>query len=115
MLLDPRPHWRPLCKLLDLEHLVDDPRFADNEARMKNCDALAAIIGEVIGAKDWAHWRPIFEAWDAPWELIRTIADIYDDPQVHANEMMFATKVGDDDISLIAGPALFERPSVRVV
>jgi crotonobetainyl-CoA:carnitine CoA-transferase CaiB-like acyl-CoA transferase len=114
MLLDPRPHWRPLCKLLDLEHLAEDPRFVDNEARMKNCDELAAIIGDVIGAKDWAEWRPVFEAWDAPWELIRTIADIYDDPQVHANEMMFSTQVGDDQISLIAGPALFDGASVAV-
>jgi crotonobetainyl-CoA:carnitine CoA-transferase CaiB-like acyl-CoA transferase len=107
-LLDPRPHWPPLCRMLDLEHLVEDPRFVDNDARMKNCDELSGIIGERIGSYDWAHWRPTFDAWDAPWELIRTIADIYDDPQVAANEMTYPMTVGEDKITLVAGPVAFD-------
>ena len=89
MLLDPRPHWQSFCALVGLDDLVDDPRFVDNPARMQNATALSGLIAQQIGAKDWADWKDAFDAWDAPWELIRTIEDVCADPQVHANEMIF--------------------------
>jgi len=108
MLLDPRPHWRSFCQLVGLEALVDDPRYADNVARMKNSPALTAQIEERIGTKDWAEWQPAFDAWDAPWELIRTIDDVCADPQVHANEMIFNLNVGETRVRVVAGPAAFD-------
>jgi crotonobetainyl-CoA:carnitine CoA-transferase CaiB-like acyl-CoA transferase len=115
MLLDPRPHWGSFCKLVGLEELIDDPRFADNVARMTNGGELVEAIEQKIVAKDWADWQPAFDAWDAPWELIRTIADVCADPQVHANEMIFPMKVGETTVNVVAGPAAFDgraRPEV---
>ncbi len=108
MLLDPRPHWPGLCGMLDIAELIDAPKFADNAARIANCDELAAIIGEKIGARDWAEWEPAFNAWDAPWELIRTIFDVTVDPQAHANEMIFTMEVNGAPIRLVSGPATFD-------
>jgi crotonobetainyl-CoA:carnitine CoA-transferase CaiB-like acyl-CoA transferase len=115
MLLDPRPHWGSFCKLVGLEELVDDPRFADNVARMANGKDLVELIEQKIAAKDWADWQPAFDAWDAPWELIRTIDDVCADPQVHANEMIFPMRVGETTVNVVAGPAAFDgraRPEV---
>lgn len=108
MLLDPRPHWPTLCKMLGIEELVNDPKFVDNAARMANCEELVGIIGGIIGSKDWSHWRPIFEAWDAPWELVRTLDDVATDPMVLANEMIFPLTVGEDHIRVVSGPASFD-------
>ncbi len=108
MLLDPRPHWPSFCRLVGLEELADDPRFADNKARMTNADALSAQIAERISAKHWAEWEPAFEAWDAPWELIRTLEDVVVDPQVIANDMIFTLPVGDKSVRVVAGPATFD-------
>lgn len=108
MLLDPRPHWPSLCKLLDADEWIDDARFADNSARQTNCDELAALIGDRISARDWAEWEPIFYAWDAPWELIRTIFDVTVDPQAHANEMLFTMDVNGAPVQLVSGPATFD-------
>lgn len=107
MLLDPRPHWVPLCKMLGIENLAEDARFIDNEARMKNAEALIKIIQSVIGEKTWEEWRPVFESWDAPWELIRSIDDVRDDPQVIANQMVFPMNIDGDEIKLVAGPTSF--------
>jgi crotonobetainyl-CoA:carnitine CoA-transferase CaiB-like acyl-CoA transferase len=115
MLLDPRPHWRPLCKLLDLEVLADDPRFAEHEARAKNADALIALIQERIGAHDWSHWKPVFGAWDAPWELIGTVEELATDPQVLANEMVFPMQVGTEKIRVVAGPTAFDGRAAPAV
>jgi crotonobetainyl-CoA:carnitine CoA-transferase CaiB-like acyl-CoA transferase len=108
MLLDPRPHWRSFCLLIGLEELVDNPLYADNVARMKNAHALTTQIEDRIASKDWSEWQSAFDAWDAPWELIRTIDDVCVDPQVHANEMIFNLPVGDTSVRVVAGPAAFD-------
>jgi crotonobetainyl-CoA:carnitine CoA-transferase CaiB-like acyl-CoA transferase len=108
MLLDPRPYWVPFCRLLGLEALATDPRFVDNDARMKHADELIEIIQSVIGAKEWDAWRPIFNAWDAPWELIRSIEDVTHDPQVHANGMFIPMTLGNQEIRVVAGPVAFD-------
>ena len=108
MLLDPQPHWPGLCRMIGREDIADDPLFADNPARMKNADALVAIIGGVIIQRDWAEWQPIFEAWDAPWELIRSISETHEDPQVVANEMIRTLEVGGQGVKIVAGPVTFD-------
>ena len=108
MLLDPRPHWGPLCRILGIAELENDPRFADNAARMTNAQDLVDIIGEKIGARDWAEWKPVFDAWDAPWELIQTIEEVASDPQVAANEMIFHIDVDGQEVRLVSGPATFD-------
>jgi crotonobetainyl-CoA:carnitine CoA-transferase CaiB-like acyl-CoA transferase len=112
MLLNPQPYWRSLCELVGLEGHVDDPRFAENEARIANSDALITLIQDRIGAQDWAYWAPRFEAWDAPWELIRSIEDVVADPQVTANEMIYPLQVGDRTIKVVAGPVRFDGRAV---
>lgn len=107
MLLDPRPHWGPLCRLLDLEHLIDDPRFADEESRVANSEELIPMMQDKIGAKTWAEWEPLFQKFDGAWEIIRTIDDARADPQVHANEMIFSAEVGGRTIQLVSGPTAF--------
>jgi crotonobetainyl-CoA:carnitine CoA-transferase CaiB-like acyl-CoA transferase len=108
MLLDPRPHWAPLCLMLGLDTLIDDPRFSAEPARLQNADVLIGMIQDRIGAHDWAHWQPVFDGWDAPWELIRTIEDVTTDPQVIANDMIIPMIVAGEKIRVIASPTSFD-------
>ena len=111
MLLDPRPHWVPLCNMLDLASIADDSRFNTHEARMENSPELCAILQERIGAHDWAHWQPLFDSWQAPWELIRTARDVITDPQALANEMVFNMNVGNESVLVVSGPTAFDGRS----
>jgi len=108
MLLDPRPHWMSLCHLLGLEDVATDPRFAEHEVRVKNADALIELFQQRIGSRSWQEWQPLFDAWDAPWELIRTIEDVAQDPQVIENRMVFPMQVGEERIRVVAGPVAFD-------
>jgi crotonobetainyl-CoA:carnitine CoA-transferase CaiB-like acyl-CoA transferase len=110
MLLDPQPKWPGLCKIIEREDLIDDPRFADNKSRMANGTALVEQIGAAISKHGWLdHWKPMFDAWDAPWELIQTIQDVRADPQVIENGMTFDMTVANGtEISVVAGPASFD-------
>lgn len=114
MLLDPRPHWVPLCKLLGLDALASDARFADHESRTANASELIELIQARIGAHDWSHWAPIFNAWDAPWELIARVEDLPDDPQVRANDMIFPMRIGDEQFRVVAGPTAFDGQPAQV-
>ena len=55
--------WRRLCaEVLDQTSLIDDPRFATNEARVRNRDELEALIEERFHKLD-------------PAEVTRLLAD----------------------------------------
>lgn len=109
MLLDPERYWVPLCRMLGCEHLIGDARFVDVAARTENGGLLVTEFKAAIGARPWAHWQPIFEAWDAPWELVQTIHEVAQDPQALANGQIFEVAVEDGTrIKLAAGPVGFE-------
>ena len=114
MLLNPQPYWPGLCKLIGRPDIVDDPLFVDNKARMKNAEALVAIIGAAIAQRDWAEWKPLLDAWDAPWELIRSVRETHDDPQVLANDMIRTLEVGGEPIKIVSGPVTFDGASHAV-
>jgi crotonobetainyl-CoA:carnitine CoA-transferase CaiB-like acyl-CoA transferase len=108
MLLSPDPHWPSFTELVGAPEWKDDPRFATSEARRVNGGELGELIAQKISAKTWAEWRPDFDAWDAPWELIRTIQELSKDPQLEANNVIFDVHVQDGTpVQVVAGPVSF--------
>jgi crotonobetainyl-CoA:carnitine CoA-transferase CaiB-like acyl-CoA transferase len=109
MLLAPDKHWPELCALLDLPALATELRFASSAARMENGAMLCDILAERIGSRTWADWRPRFSAWNAPWELIRTIREVGDDPQLHAVAAVFPVELRNGvSVDVVAGPIGFD-------
>jgi len=113
MILNPQPRWAALCGILGLEHIVDDPRFAEDDARNADPDPLIALIQEAFSQRDFAEWRPLLESIDIPWELISSIEDVTNDPQVHANGMMQKLAVGGREIDIVAGPTAFDGEAIH--
>ena len=112
MLLDPERYWEPLCRNIGRSDLLQDPRFASIEKRVENGAALTGEIAAAIAGKDWEYWRRIFEAWDAPWELVQTIHDLAADRQVAANGYLFDVEVSDGSkVKLASGPVGFDGHS----
>ncbi len=108
MILNPQPRWTALCKVLGLESIENDPRFATDDARNANTDDLIEILQARFAQRDYAEWKPLLEAIDIPWELISSIEDVAADPQVHANRMMQPMDVGGTVISIVSGPTAFD-------
>ncbi len=109
MLLAPDKPWPGLCAVLELPELVHDPRFATGAARIENGDVLGNIIAERIGSKPWIEWMPSFRAWDAPWELIHTIHELGDDPQLAAAGSIFKMHLPNGAaVDVVAGPIGFD-------
>jgi formyl-CoA transferase len=45
-------HWERLMKVIGREDLLDDPRFADNNARFAHHDEVDAVLGPWVAARD---------------------------------------------------------------
>lgn len=115
MLLDPQPYWPTLCKMLGAPEMAEDPRFVDIPARLAHPAELTAALRALFAARDWAEWEPIFEAWDAPWELVRNIHEVANDPEAIANHLYFDIPMGDGNlIRAVTGPVLFDGAAMAV-
>lgn len=108
MILNAQPRWHALCRVLGLDGVADDPRFADDDARTAHTDDLIDLIAAAFAKRDFADWQPLLEAIDIPWELICTIEDVAADPQVHANRMVQDMAVGAASVKIVAGPTAFD-------
>jgi crotonobetainyl-CoA:carnitine CoA-transferase CaiB-like acyl-CoA transferase len=74
--------WQRLCQLLDLPQLPDDPRFATNETRVANRDALKAVLETRLKTRDKREWTDLFVAAGLPAGPIHTLDEVFADKQV---------------------------------
>ncbi len=90
-----------LCKALGLPQ--DDPRFAGNEARTANAEALAQVLESVLATRPAAHWLPKLEAAGVPCGPLNTIGQALANPQVKARNMVVQTALPDGTPLIAAG------------
>lgn len=109
MLLQGHKAFVPLTKLLGLDHLLADPRFAEAKACAANAQALIDLYAARIGEEDWAYWQPIFGAWEEPWELVQTPHEVFDDPMARANGHIIDTVTAKGQpIKVASGPVVLD-------
>lgn len=84
-----------LCAALDLKHLLEDPRFALNPARVKNYQELDEIVGTAIGRMTLAELRETLTRNEVGFSPIYDIADVFADPQFAAREAIVSVPDGE--------------------
>ena len=80
--------WQAFCAAADLPDLAADPRFATNALRLANYDALRARLDGVFRTKSLAAWQAILREAGVPNGAVRSIAEVFADPQTAAREML---------------------------
>ncbi len=76
--------WIRCCRVLGLDRLPDDPRFADNAARVQSRDELTALFEEVLRTEPTAHWLELLRAEGVPASEVRDIGQVFSAPQPEA-------------------------------
>ena len=76
--------WRRACRVLGLEELTGDPRFADNASRVTHRDELTGEIEAVLRARPAAHWLALFERAGVPAAEVQDVTQVLSWPQVAA-------------------------------
>ncbi|OGA31517.1 MAG: acyl-CoA transferase [Betaproteobacteria bacterium RIFCSPLOWO2_12_FULL_62_13b] len=111
-----------LCTALGRPELVGDVRFTDNVARVRNRDALDAIVASWIAARDLADAAAILARQEISFSPVYTIRDVFDDP--HFRERRMIEEVDDPDLGTVkmqcvvprfsATPGAIRSPGPRV-
>lgn len=77
-----------LCQVLGIPELAADPRFASNDLRCRNVEALTAELEAALGAKTADEWLGLLEAAGVPSGPINDIGQVLADPQIAARNMV---------------------------
>ena len=81
-----------LAAALGRPDLAQDPRYANNEMRCKNVDALKTDIEALLETHPVAHWLSVLESAGIPSGPINNVAQILADPQVRARNMVISAQ-----------------------
>src|SRR6478752_2540444 len=68
-------------KAIDMEHLMQDPRFATQLERRANHKVLTAILEDIFATRDLAEWRPILEKAGVTFGAVCTVDEAAEDRQ----------------------------------
>jgi crotonobetainyl-CoA:carnitine CoA-transferase CaiB-like acyl-CoA transferase len=79
---------RAVFTALGLEKLLDDPRFATNDARVEYNELVDATLARAIGQRTLAEMRTLFESSELTACPVYDIADITRDPHVLARGIL---------------------------
>ncbi len=69
------------CEVIERPDWASDERFATNEARVANRDALIPLLQERFGERTAGEWLTSLEAAGVPCSPIRTMADVFSSPE----------------------------------
>jgi crotonobetainyl-CoA:carnitine CoA-transferase CaiB-like acyl-CoA transferase len=95
--------WARCAKALGHPEWCEDPRFATNQARMANRDALEAVMNAVLTTKTTNDWVEVLEAAGVPCGPVYDYRQMFADPQVRHRGL----------IQYASDPELGEVPHIR--
>lgn len=80
--------WINLCKVLDREEWLNDPRFNNNSNRTANFKELHALIDTITEEKSIEEWLFLLESEGIPCAPINTVDRVLADPQIKSRDML---------------------------
>ncbi|MGA9493940.1 MAG: CoA transferase [Mycobacterium sp.] len=95
MFLQGDRYWAEFCRVVGRDDLIDNPRFTDLAARRVNSEACVAELDSVFARRTLAEWKELLAKLDAPWAPVQSVAEVIEDPQVHANGYVGEVRLDD--------------------
>lgn len=104
--------FRRLMAAIGRSDIGEDPRYASNDGRAQAADLIDGAIGEWCAAHDAEAVITVLKAADVPHGKIYSIADIVEDEQYRAREMILSAALADGAELKMPGivPKLSETP-----
>lgn len=110
--------WERLCRTLDREAWLTDPRFLTNKDRSANRDALNGGLRDIFKTNTNAHWIGLLNPAGLACGAVNTVDQAFADPQVeHLGIRWPVTHETLGDIALVGQPyrSNLHRGGVRSV
>lgn len=97
--------WAPICRVIDREDLIDDPRFNNAKARRANSHECIDILDEGFGKLTREEAAKRLDKHSIAWSPVQTLAEAAKDPQVEAAGGIVQVPSAARDGSTFAAPA----------
>ncbi len=108
-------HWKEFCKAIGLEELINDPRFATNQERLKHRDELEKIIVNKLKEKSRDEWIDILLKAGVPCGAVNTISEVIEHPQTRHRKVVVEVEYpGVGKIKLFNNPVKFVGYEIEV-
>jgi crotonobetainyl-CoA:carnitine CoA-transferase CaiB-like acyl-CoA transferase len=108
--------WGPICKAMNLDHLINDPRYDTNTKRQEREVELTKIFEDAFAMKPADEWvRRLFEV-KVPAAKVHNIREAFEHPQSQHRKMLvsFDKHPLGKKIKLAANPLKVENPASQV-
>jgi len=106
--------FRRFCTVMGLPGVADDERFSSNAARVRNMLALDPLLREAFSRHTMAECQQILDNAGVPAAPINNLAQVFDDPQVVARNLVRDVVRPDGGQSrILASPIRMSRSPLR--
>lgn len=100
---------------VELEHLLSDPRFETNEARLQNRTELNALIDAALASGTQDEWIARLNKAGVPCGRVQSLTEALDDPQVAAQDMVLRVPhPGRGSVGMTGFPVKFSQTPLAV-
>jgi crotonobetainyl-CoA:carnitine CoA-transferase CaiB-like acyl-CoA transferase len=114
--------WQRFCAASGRADLAADARFATNELRVRHYDALHPELNRTLAARAASEWVTRLRGAGIPCGSVRSIEDVFNDPQIIAREMLVnvdhpsigSLSVTGIPVKLSETPGAIRRPPPRL-
>jgi crotonobetainyl-CoA:carnitine CoA-transferase CaiB-like acyl-CoA transferase len=111
--------WRRFCQIMELEVLLDDPRFKTNADRVANKHLLQEIIEHVTATREGSYWLEKLGEAEIPCGPVNSYAEVFNDPHVLARQMLMEVEhpvagrvqMTGINVKLSQTPGALQRPA----
>ena len=107
------PTFKRFCEAFNLTHMLEDPRFVTNAARVGNRQLVTDTLTPVMMQHPTNWWIERLEALKIGCGPINKLSQVFEDPQVVARDMVLEMEHGSGQmVKVIANPVkLSETPA----
>lgn len=95
--------WRRLCKVLDLQHLLEDESLCDNAGRAARRSELIDLIQERLSRDTADAWLGKFSQAGIPAGMVQSLSQVVTDPQVIARGVLHQLRREGDGAARVVG------------
>lgn len=100
--------WPRIARVVGEDWMIDEPRFATAEGRLEHKEEINQTIEKALGKATAESWLELFRVEDIPGDLVKTLDEVVEDPQVVARNMVISLKHPNGELKMVGNPIKME-------
>jgi crotonobetainyl-CoA:carnitine CoA-transferase CaiB-like acyl-CoA transferase len=108
-------HWELMCKTIDAEDLLGNPKFTHNSDRVQNRREMIPELDGIFSSRTREEWFKLLTSAGVPCGPVYTMSEIFADPQVlHRGMLIEMSHPRAGRVRLIGNPMKFRETPAQI-